>query len=108
MSRSGGQSEAGPLVFKSPSNFGTHLSIHCSRYERLSRPCSARQKNQQDSAERSAFARGSRPAASEDELLLRIQEMFNSLPQADIQNLFDSVSRRIAALVAARGGCTKY
>ncbi|GFW60158.1 uncharacterized protein TNCV_1842411 [Trichonephila clavipes] len=36
--RSGGQSEARPPVFKSPSKLGTHLSIHCSRDERLNRP----------------------------------------------------------------------
>ncbi|GFV36764.1 transposable element Tcb2 transposase [Trichonephila clavipes] len=32
-----------------------------------------------------------RPAASKDKLLLRIQAIWNSLPQADIQNLFDSI-----------------
>ncbi|GFX56888.1 transposable element Tcb2 transposase [Trichonephila clavipes] len=48
------------------------------------------------------------PAASKDELLLRIQAIWNSLPQADIQNLFDSMPCRIAALIAARGGYTKY
>ncbi|GFS48006.1 transposable element Tcb1 transposase [Trichonephila clavipes] len=49
-----------------------------------------------------------RPAGSKDELLLRIQAIWNSLPQADIQNLFDSVPRRIVALISARGGYTKY
>ncbi|PRD37051.1 UNVERIFIED_CONTAM: Transposable element Tcb1 transposase [Trichonephila clavipes] len=48
------------------------------------------------------------PAASKDELLLRIQAIWNSLPQADIQNLFDSMPRRIAAFIAVRGGYTKY
>ncbi|GFU62794.1 hypothetical protein TNCV_1381641 [Trichonephila clavipes] len=48
-----------------------------------------------------------RPAASKDEILLRIQAIRNSLPQADIQNLLDSMPRRIAALIAARGGYTK-
>ncbi|GFT90738.1 hypothetical protein TNCV_3010951 [Trichonephila clavipes] len=48
------------------------------------------------------------PAASKDELLLRIQAIGNSLPQADIQNLFDSMPRRIVALIVARGGYTKY
>ncbi|GFV63262.1 uncharacterized protein TNCV_1732021 [Trichonephila clavipes] len=43
MSRSGGQSEARPPVFKSPSKLGTHLSTHCSRDERLCRPCLARE-----------------------------------------------------------------
>ncbi|PRD21767.1 UNVERIFIED_CONTAM: Transposable element Tcb1 transposase [Trichonephila clavipes] len=54
------------------------------------------------------LARDPCPALSEDELLLRIQAIWNSLPQADIQNLFDSMPRRIAALIAARGGYTKY
>ncbi|GFX69353.1 transposable element Tcb1 transposase [Trichonephila clavipes] len=48
------------------------------------------------------------PASSKDELLQHIQAIWNSLSQADIQNLFDSMPRRIAALIAARGGCTKY
>ncbi|GFU67529.1 transposable element Tcb1 transposase [Trichonephila clavipes] len=54
------------------------------------------------------ITRNTRPAASKDELLLRIQAIWDSLPQADIQNLSDSISRRIAAIVAARGGYTKY
>ncbi|GFT63811.1 transposable element Tcb2 transposase [Trichonephila clavipes] len=54
------------------------------------------------------LARDPRPAASKDELLLRIQAIWNSLPQADIQNLFDSLLRRIAALIAAHRGYTKY
>ncbi|GFW08149.1 uncharacterized protein TNCV_2979161 [Trichonephila clavipes] len=43
MSRSGGQSEVRPPVLKSPSKLGTHLSTHCSRDERMSRPCPARE-----------------------------------------------------------------
>ncbi|GFX90767.1 transposable element Tc1 transposase [Trichonephila clavipes] len=54
------------------------------------------------------LTRDPRPAASKDELLLRIQAIWNFLPQVDIQNLFDSTPRRIAALIAARGGYTKY
>ncbi|GFX82103.1 hypothetical protein TNCV_398331 [Trichonephila clavipes] len=54
------------------------------------------------------LARDPRPAASKDELLLCIQAIWNSLPQADIQNLFDSMPRPIAALIAARGGYIKY
>ncbi|GFW11780.1 transposable element Tcb1 transposase [Trichonephila clavipes] len=54
------------------------------------------------------LARDPRLAASKDELLLRIQAIWNSLPQADIQNLFDSMTRDITALIAARGGFTKY
>ncbi|GFT48507.1 uncharacterized protein TNCV_762161 [Trichonephila clavipes] len=44
------------------------------------------------------LARDLRPAASKDELLLSIQALWNSLPQADIQNLFDSMPRRIAIM----------
>ena len=47
-------------------------------------------------------------AASKEELWLGIQTIWNSLPQVDIQNLLDSMPRRIAALVAARGGHIKY
>ncbi|GFW94312.1 transposable element Tcb1 transposase [Trichonephila clavipes] len=54
------------------------------------------------------IARDQRPKASKDELLLRIQAIWNSLPQADVQNLFDSMPRCMAALIAARGGYTKY
>ncbi|GFW35333.1 uncharacterized protein TNCV_594841 [Trichonephila clavipes] len=50
------------------------------------------------------FARDPRPAASKDKLLLRIQAIWNSLPQADIRNLFDSMPRRIVVLIAAHGG----
>ncbi|GFY01134.1 transposable element Tcb2 transposase [Trichonephila clavipes] len=54
------------------------------------------------------LARDPRPAALKAELLLRIQAIWNSLPQADIQNLFNSMPRRIATLVAVRSGYTKY
>ncbi|GFY00585.1 transposable element Tcb1 transposase [Trichonephila clavipes] len=56
------------------------------------------------------LARDPRPAASKDEFLLRIQAIWNSLLQADIQNMFDSMHMlqyAIAALIAARGGYTK-
>ncbi|GFT70436.1 hypothetical protein TNCV_2658651 [Trichonephila clavipes] len=53
------------------------------------------------------LARDSRNSASKDELLLCIQAIRNSLPQADIQNLFDSMVRSIATLIAARGDYTK-
>ncbi|GFW98993.1 hypothetical protein TNCV_1782121 [Trichonephila clavipes] len=38
MSQSGGQSEARPPVFKSPSKLSTHLSTHCRSQEVLRRP----------------------------------------------------------------------
>ncbi|GFU85217.1 transposable element Tcb1 transposase, partial [Trichonephila clavipes] len=53
-------------------------------------------------------ARDPRPAASKDELLLGIQAIWNSIPQADVQNLFNYMPRHIATLFAARGGYTKY
>ncbi|GFV32717.1 hypothetical protein TNCV_3890751 [Trichonephila clavipes] len=53
------------------------------------------------------LARNPRPSFSKDELFLRIQATWNSLSQADIQNLFDSMPRRIATLIAVRGGYTK-
>ncbi|GFW14432.1 transposable element Tcb1 transposase [Trichonephila clavipes] len=54
------------------------------------------------------LARDPRSSASKDELLLRVQAIWNFLSQANIQNLFDFIPRRIAALIAARDGCTKY
>ncbi|GFV02029.1 transposable element Tc1 transposase [Trichonephila clavipes] len=52
------------------------------------------------------IARDLRPVASTDELWLRIQTIWNTLPQTDIKNLFNSMPRRVAALIAARGGHT--
>ncbi|GFW34781.1 transposable element Tc1 transposase [Trichonephila clavipes] len=54
------------------------------------------------------IARDLRPVASTDELWLPIQTIWNTLPQTDIKNLFNSMPRRVAALIAARGGHTKY
>ncbi|GFV30260.1 transposable element Tcb2 transposase [Trichonephila clavipes] len=55
------------------------------------------------------FAHGPRPAASKNKFFLRIQAMWNSPPlAADIQNLFESMPRRVAAFIAARSGYTKY
>ncbi|GFT03880.1 transposable element Tc1 transposase [Trichonephila clavipes] len=53
------------------------------------------------------LARDPRSAALEDELLLRIQAIWNSLPQAE-KIRFDSMPCRIATLIAASGGYTKY
>ena len=50
------------------------------------------------------LARDPRPVASADELWVRIRTIWNALPQADIQNLFDSMPRRVATLIADRGG----
>ncbi|GFV30734.1 transposable element Tc1 transposase [Trichonephila clavipes] len=54
------------------------------------------------------LARDLRPVASTDELWLRIQTIWNSFLQADIQNLFNFMLRHVAALIAAHGGHTKY
>ncbi|GFV50809.1 transposable element Tc1 transposase [Trichonephila clavipes] len=54
------------------------------------------------------IARDLRPVASTDELWLRIQTIWNTLPQTDIKNLFNSMPRRVAAAIAARSGHTKY
>ncbi|GFV61600.1 transposable element Tcb1 transposase [Trichonephila clavipes] len=54
------------------------------------------------------LARDLRPVVSTDELWLRIQTIWNTLPQADIQNLFNPMPRRVAALIASCGGHTKY
>ncbi|GFX49327.1 transposable element Tc1 transposase [Trichonephila clavipes] len=54
------------------------------------------------------IARDLRPVASTDELWLRIQTIWNTLPQTDIKKLFNSMPRRVAALIAAHGGHTKY
>ncbi|GFV79788.1 uncharacterized protein TNCV_1726131 [Trichonephila clavipes] len=48
------------------------------------------------------------PSASKDELLQRIQVIWNSLSRADTQNLFDLMPRRVAELITARSGYTKY
>lgn len=42
--------------------------------------------------------------ASTDELWIRIQTMKNVLPQANFQNLFESMVRLIAPLIVAHGG----
>ncbi|GFV76516.1 transposable element Tcb2 transposase [Trichonephila clavipes] len=41
------------------------------------------------------LVRDQHPAASNGEILLRMQAIWNSLLQVDIQNLFDSMPRRI-------------
>ncbi|GFT43557.1 transposable element Tcb1 transposase [Trichonephila clavipes] len=54
------------------------------------------------------LSRDQRPAASKDECLLRIRAIWNSLLQADIQNMFDFMSHRTATLIATSGCYTKY
>ena len=54
------------------------------------------------------LARDTGSASLKDEFYLCIQAIWHSLPQADIQNLLDSMLRRIATLIAAHGDYTKY
>ncbi|GFV20545.1 transposable element Tcb1 transposase [Trichonephila clavipes] len=54
------------------------------------------------------LARDLRPVTSTEELWLCIQTIWNTLPQADIQNLFNSMPRRVAAFIAVHGVHTKY
>ncbi|GFW42257.1 transposable element Tcb1 transposase [Trichonephila clavipes] len=49
-----------------------------------------------------------RTTASKDEIWVHTQTIGNSLPQEDIQHLFDSMPHRKAALIAACGGYIKY
>ena len=53
------------------------------------------------------LARDPMAAASKDEFWVRVEANRNSLPQADIQKIFDSMPRHIAALTAAGDGYTK-
>ncbi|GFT20861.1 transposable element Tc1 transposase [Trichonephila clavipes] len=52
------------------------------------------------------LTRNPRTAASKDKFLLYIQTIWKSLPQADDQNFFDSMPRRIATLISAHCGYT--
>ena len=54
------------------------------------------------------LARDLRLAASKHKFWLCLQAIWNSLLQADIQNLFDSIPRHIAAIIAAPDVYTKY
>ena len=49
-----------------------------------------------------------RLVASKQELWLRVQAIRNSLLQANIQNPFDYMFRRIAVLITTGSGYTKY
>ena len=54
------------------------------------------------------LARDPHISASKDDLWLRIQAIWNSLPQADLEKLFGSMPYRTATFIAARGGYTKH
>ena len=48
------------------------------------------------------------PSPTLDALWTRIQTAWRDIPQEDIQDLFDSMPRRIETLIAAHGGFTPY
>ena len=54
------------------------------------------------------LARDPRLVASKHELWLRIQAIRNSFLQANIQDLFDYMPRRIEVFITPGGGYTKY
>ena len=53
------------------------------------------------------LSRDRHPTASKYEIWLRIKAVRISLPQADIENLFHSIPRRITSIIVARGSYTK-
>lgn len=54
------------------------------------------------------LVRSGPPAATVDALWTRLQTAWQCVPQQHIQALFDSMPRRLEALIAARGGFTPY
>ena len=49
-----------------------------------------------------------KPPESVDELWERVQDEWNKIPVETVQNLIDSMPKRINAVLKARGGYTKY
>ena len=50
----------------------------------------------------------SKPPESVAELWERVQDEWNKIPVETVQNLIDSMPKRINAVLKARGGYTKY
>ena len=48
------------------------------------------------------------PPPNLQQLGLRLIEVWNNIPQNTIRDLIRSMNRRIAVVIAARGGNTKY
>jgi hypothetical protein len=46
--------------------------------------------------------------ATEDEMWVAVERAWTNIPQHVIQTLFDSMPRRLAAVINARGGYTRY
>ena len=45
---------------------------------------------------------------SKNELWMAAKSVFENIPNEKIEKLFDSLPRRIASVIAAKGGTTKY
>lgn len=54
------------------------------------------------------LARQTPAAATVDELYTRVDRAWQDIPQALIQSLFDSMPRRLEAVIASHGGFTRY
>ena len=54
------------------------------------------------------LSRDPRPAASKNELWLLIQAIWNSLQQADVENLFDSIATSYSSVYCSTCGWAKY
>ena len=50
----------------------------------------------------------SEPPASTGELERRIRQIWNTVDEAFMERLYDSMERRVEAVIAAKGGSTKY
>ncbi|GFV86402.1 transposable element Tc1 transposase [Trichonephila clavipes] len=48
------------------------------------------------------------PAATPDQLWQRVEAAWSAVPQKHIQNLFESMSRRLAAVISNNGGYSDY
>ncbi|GFX23630.1 transposable element Tcb1 transposase [Trichonephila clavipes] len=48
------------------------------------------------------------PAATPDQLLQRVQAAWSTVPQEHIQSLFESMPRRVAAVISNNGGYSGY
>ncbi|GFX19399.1 transposable element Tcb1 transposase [Trichonephila clavipes] len=48
------------------------------------------------------------PAATPDQLLKRVQAAWSAVPQEHIQSIFESMPRRVAAVISKNGGYSGY
>ncbi|GFT29589.1 transposable element Tcb1 transposase [Trichonephila clavipes] len=48
------------------------------------------------------------PAATPDQLWQRVEAAWSAVPQEHLQSLFESMPRRVAAMISNNGGCSGY